>query len=456
MGLLTVIYSFGQFELDSRKREITCDKQLIKVQPRVYKLILLLIDNSDRAVDKNEIQDLIWPNQIVSETSLSRLVMKARKALKDSSESPQYIKTVHGFGFQCVATIIRKESKIEHNHTPVTANPEAPSSLEIKNAKEKPVFKLAHYRKLRWFVPLFITTLIIIGSVLALSYYLTPTTSVAERVVILPVINHIKDKEHNWVSLGIPSLVNTMLEQSKQVEVVDTKLLLRNKLIVKWMNTQSHSDSKTANPILTNKLLLSLKADLGATKIIYSTLEEQGDILILTYSIHQNTTQVPSYKLSANTPTQMAKLLTEKLIDTETHPIEKLATHSISVNQFVNTLYGKGQSLLLQGQTQKARDLFKVAVSEEPELFWPRYSYALTSRKLGKWKLSEQELLSLLKHPEIKMIHRAESRTRNVLGFVYYRLKQYSKALTQYDIAFKLSATENDPALQAGIADNVG
>ena len=104
-----MIYLFGPFKLDTKKREILFSGDALNIQPRVYELILLLVSHHDQALDKNMIQEAIWPNQILSETSLSRLVMKARKALDDSSDNPKYIRTVHGFGFQFIAKVSEQD-----------------------------------------------------------------------------------------------------------------------------------------------------------------------------------------------------------------------------------------------------------------------------------------------------------------------------------------------------------
>lgn len=425
-----MIYQFGQFQLDTKRREITTLGLPITVQPRVYQLILLLVSHHDQALDKNLIQETIWPSQILSETSLSRLVMKARKALKDSSEKPKYIKTVHGFGFQFIANVTQLDSKSENQNKDSV-------STQTKSKQVPPTKSYFFVKFVAAVTIIFIALSFIISS-------LIPNDISPNKILILPVVNDTKDKMHDWVSLGIPSLVNTLLEQSKSSKVTDLKLLL---------NTDFRTEQYLT---IKNSQIVSLKEDFSASKIVYSRLEKQGDLFILNYSVHETTTQVPTYKLSASDPSQFAKLLAEKLVDSDISSVEEVASYTISENNFVNTLYAKGQSLLLQGHTQKARDMFKVAIDEEPELFWPRYSFALTSRKLGQWAHSEKELLTLLQHPKLSLIHRAESRTRNVLGFVYYRMKQYDNALHEFEKAYELSEVLEDHRLQSGIADNVG
>ncbi|MGB0495592.1 MAG: winged helix-turn-helix domain-containing protein [Kangiellaceae bacterium] len=428
-----MIFSFGSFKIDTKTRQLyyseqSCSDQdgfgqVINIQPRVYQLLVLLISHRDQALDKNTIQDEIWPNQILSETSLSRLIMKARKALNDHPENPTFIKTLHGFGFQFIAQVT------ETNDQSLT-NQDKKERLSSTNKKSR--FKL-----LTFFALAFTLVAILLGV-----YFTNNTKTSKSKIVILPVVNEIDDKSYQWISLGIPSLVKTMLEQSTDYEVIDLSRLSKSELI------------NTSKPQLSNQLIVSLREEFSANQIVFSRVKKQGEQLVISFSVHKNTVQVPTFQSISSEPSQLAKNIVEKLTD---HTKKNLKfDHIISENDFVNTLYGKGQSLLLQGHTQKARDLFKVAITEEPSLFWPRYSYSLTSRKLGLWEQAEIELTELLNHPKIKEINHAESRTRNILGFTYYRLRNYEQALTQYEIAYQLSELEKDFHLQAGIADNVG
>lgn len=109
-------YRFGACRVDPRRREIRIDGEHVEVQPKVFDLLLFLIENRDRAVSKDELQDRIWPHTIVTETSLTRCVMKARRAVRDDPRQPQIIKTVRGHGYRFVADLADEKG-------PVSARP---------------------------------------------------------------------------------------------------------------------------------------------------------------------------------------------------------------------------------------------------------------------------------------------------------------------------------------------
>lgn len=98
-------YRFGDRSLDPVQREIRVGGELREAEPKVFDLIEYLLKNRDRVVSKDELQDKLWPGIVVTEASLSRAVMKARKVLDDHAHEPEIIKTVPRKGFRFVAEV---------------------------------------------------------------------------------------------------------------------------------------------------------------------------------------------------------------------------------------------------------------------------------------------------------------------------------------------------------------
>jgi TolB-like protein/DNA-binding winged helix-turn-helix (wHTH) protein/Tfp pilus assembly protein PilF len=99
------LFRFADCELDLGARELRRAGQPVTVQPKVLELIAYLVVHRDRAVGKAELQDAIWPGVIVTETSLTQAVRKARRALADDAELQNVIRTVHGHGYRFVAPL---------------------------------------------------------------------------------------------------------------------------------------------------------------------------------------------------------------------------------------------------------------------------------------------------------------------------------------------------------------
>lgn len=105
-----MIYRFGAFDLDDDKFELRKDDQRVAVEPQVFSIIQLLIENRHRMVSKSELMDEVWDGRIVSESAVSSRIRSARSALEDTGKSQQIIQTVHGKGLRFIADVDERES----------------------------------------------------------------------------------------------------------------------------------------------------------------------------------------------------------------------------------------------------------------------------------------------------------------------------------------------------------
>lgn len=100
-----MIYRFGRFSIDSDARELRDGERLVEPEPRAFDLLVYLLEHRERVVGKDELLDAIWPRQVVSDASLARCVMKARRAVEDDAAAQAVIRTVHGHGYRFVAEV---------------------------------------------------------------------------------------------------------------------------------------------------------------------------------------------------------------------------------------------------------------------------------------------------------------------------------------------------------------
>lgn len=76
------IERFAHFELDDDTRQLRLRGREIPLQPRVFDLLLFLVRNRRRVVDKEDLLSAVWPGLIVTDASLQRAVSLARSALR--------------------------------------------------------------------------------------------------------------------------------------------------------------------------------------------------------------------------------------------------------------------------------------------------------------------------------------------------------------------------------------
>ncbi len=100
-----VIYLFDTFTLDTARRELRRDDELVKLEPQVFDLLTFIIEARDRVVSRDDLLDAVWRGRIVSEATLSSRINAARVALGDSGAQQRLIRTLPRKGVRFVAEV---------------------------------------------------------------------------------------------------------------------------------------------------------------------------------------------------------------------------------------------------------------------------------------------------------------------------------------------------------------
>ena len=90
---------FGPFTLDLDTRQLTRGSREIHLSPKAFQLLETLVLDRPKALSKAVLQQRLWPGTFVAEANLSNLVAEIREALGDRARAPQFVRTVHGFGY---------------------------------------------------------------------------------------------------------------------------------------------------------------------------------------------------------------------------------------------------------------------------------------------------------------------------------------------------------------------
>jgi DNA-binding winged helix-turn-helix (wHTH) protein len=90
---------FGEFILDAGSRQLLQDGREVRLVPKGFDLLQLLLERRPDAVSKREIRDRLWPDTFVSDSNLTSLVTDLRAALADDAREPRFVRTVFGRGY---------------------------------------------------------------------------------------------------------------------------------------------------------------------------------------------------------------------------------------------------------------------------------------------------------------------------------------------------------------------
>lgn len=105
----SMIFAFGDRELDTELYELRQDGRPYKVEPQVFDLLHFLLRHNDRMVSRDEIVEAIWGGRAVTEATISTCLKSARQAIGDDGRTQSLIRTVHGRGFRFVGDVRRRD-----------------------------------------------------------------------------------------------------------------------------------------------------------------------------------------------------------------------------------------------------------------------------------------------------------------------------------------------------------
>lgn len=108
-------YDFGPFRLDGRKRLLLRDSQPVALTPKALETLLLLVANSQRVLEKDELMKKLWPDAFVEEANLAQNISALRKALGESPSDHHFIVTVPGRGYRFVAEVRKAGEALYHS-----------------------------------------------------------------------------------------------------------------------------------------------------------------------------------------------------------------------------------------------------------------------------------------------------------------------------------------------------
>ena len=90
---------FDDLIFDAEARQLWVAEREVRLSPKAFDLLALLIVRRPRAVSKDDINKTLWPGTFVSGSSLPSLISEIREAIVDHRRKPGLIRTVHGFGY---------------------------------------------------------------------------------------------------------------------------------------------------------------------------------------------------------------------------------------------------------------------------------------------------------------------------------------------------------------------
>lgn len=93
-------YVFGDFILVPTERQLLHVGTPLKLPPKSFNLLQLLIERAGSLVTEDEILKNLWPDEFVNSEGINVRVSEIRRVLGDSVKNPKFIETVHKHGYR--------------------------------------------------------------------------------------------------------------------------------------------------------------------------------------------------------------------------------------------------------------------------------------------------------------------------------------------------------------------
>ena len=152
---------FGPFQVDQQRQEVTKNGSRLKLQGKVYQVLLALLDKPGEVVTREELRQRLWPagTHVNYYANLNIAVNKLRQVLGDSTDKPLYIETIPLKGY-CLLAAVEAFEVPSGPPAPnaVTENAPVPASPALTN--EAPAARSGFW------IPIGVVGLILAGMVL--------------------------------------------------------------------------------------------------------------------------------------------------------------------------------------------------------------------------------------------------------------------------------------------------
>lgn len=92
---------FGPFQVDQQRQEVSKNGVRLKLQGKVYQVLLALIEKQGEVVTREDLRIRLWPadTHVNYDANVNTTVNKLRQALGDSTDKPLYIETIPRKGY---------------------------------------------------------------------------------------------------------------------------------------------------------------------------------------------------------------------------------------------------------------------------------------------------------------------------------------------------------------------
>jgi len=331
-------YRFNGVVVDPAAGAVTINDEQRTLGSRPLEVLVYLIQNRGRVVEKQELFEHVWENSFVTDGALTQVIKEIRSVLGDDAHSPKYIRTVHRKGYQFIATPTPIEGGAKHRGWPARALLGVLAGLVI-------------------FAVLFATNDWWSGNIENDS---APIGSVA----VLPFKDHSVNADEAYFAAGMTEALITELSRVGSFKVISRTSVMR------YENT--------------SKSLPEVAAELGVDAIVEGSVQRSGDQVRITAQLIEATSD--NHLWTDSFDGQMADILSLQAdaarsmvrgigANLGSRPMPKTSLKPVNPAAYEAYLKAQMMQLLAQDDAQAVIRAAERVIEMDPT-FAPGYAYA--------------------------------------------------------------------------------
>jgi DNA-binding winged helix-turn-helix (wHTH) protein len=184
------VYKFGPFLLDAAGNMLLRDGEAMPLTIKALKILLILVQNSEQVVRKDDLMREVWPDTFVEESNLTQHIFMLRRTLGSGKDGAGYIETLpkRGYRFSANVVVTSRESYGQDLGTQVTP-PFHDEGMQVAAAAAKEI----------------------------------------NSVVVLPVVNLSEDSNAEYLTDGLTESMTKILSRLPRLRVLALGTIFRYK-----------------------------------------------------------------------------------------------------------------------------------------------------------------------------------------------------------------------------------
>jgi len=123
----SLAFQFADVTVREREFAIVKAGQVQQVEPKAFRVLLILLRNPNKLISKEELLSWVWGDTAVTENSVARSIALLRRLLGDDPREPRFIETVSSIGYRFIATVEVIETTTGNLESPAIPNSPNPT-----------------------------------------------------------------------------------------------------------------------------------------------------------------------------------------------------------------------------------------------------------------------------------------------------------------------------------------